>query len=189
VGAVCGARRRPDVLPRGSPSPFRPTMSWSRSAPSWARSPAPARRSSERCSRTGVTRAPSGWIALIDRILGPSDPWRTMLTPFADERRVIVVDHAGRLDHRNPTTSQLRPVTFRSASPATSIPPGSGRSRRAHTISRRSSPPTLSTRSTRSSPRRRDAGLRSARSSAPTPFRCNRSSSSTPSPRASCSRR
>ena len=60
----------------------------------------------------GVTRAPSGWIAIIDQIVGSSEACHTMLTPFANERRIIVVDHAGRLDHRNPTTSELRPVTF-----------------------------------------------------------------------------
>jgi phosphatidylserine/phosphatidylglycerophosphate/cardiolipin synthase-like enzyme len=48
----------------------------------------------------GVTRVPSGWIQEIADALSavdPSNPWSSMLDLFpADERRLIVVDHAGR---------------------------------------------------------------------------------------------
>src|SRR5262249_54628053 len=48
----------------------------------------------------GVTRIPSGWIELIASALAvvePANPWPELLGLFApDERRVIVLDHAGR---------------------------------------------------------------------------------------------
>ncbi|MGH8565682.1 MAG: hypothetical protein ACREXW_16960 [Gammaproteobacteria bacterium] len=55
-----------------------------------------------------VTRAPAGWIDLIARALDdPADPWSTLLSLFADDRRIIVVDHAGRLNDEE-TTFQIR---------------------------------------------------------------------------------
>ena len=53
----------------------------------------------------GVTRAPAGWIDLIARIAG--DQWATLLNLFADDRRIIVVDHAGRLNDKA-TSFQIR---------------------------------------------------------------------------------
>lgn len=47
----------------------------------------------------GVTRAPAGWIDLIARAVNdPADPWSTLLNLFTNNRRIIVVDHAGRLN-------------------------------------------------------------------------------------------
>jgi phosphatidylserine/phosphatidylglycerophosphate/cardiolipin synthase-like enzyme len=53
----------------------------------------------------GVTRAPAGWIDLIGRIAG--DPWATLRSLFADDRRIVVVDHAGRPNDRA-TSFQIR---------------------------------------------------------------------------------
>lgn len=53
----------------------------------------------------GVTRAPAGWIELIAGVAG--NPWATLLNLFANDRRIIVVDHAGRLNDRE-TSFQIR---------------------------------------------------------------------------------